>query len=277
VRARARGCSTKRIDDGAVDADVLTHIHIPKNAGTSVRVWLVRAYPYGFGSWYPNYDFDETTLAAAGLGDARLRALSTHNIRRFPATSCGRTMRYFTLLRDPLEQFLSYVHYMKQVHAEIGDPAVAARLPPDVATISSRDFTAWLLDRPECFRQHESLQTNYLAEYAWRERAADPNDDAAYRRERRDVAKQILRSFVAVGTTERLHETLDVLRARSAAWGFALLPADVIGRENVTQTPRDDATWVGEHDAVGRALLAALAEDRALHAFAERLLDEARA
>lgn len=255
------------------DADVLVHIHIPKNGGTSVRVWLYRAYPHGFGSFYPNYDFDEATLAAAGLGDARLRALSTHNIRSYPGTSCGRTMRYVTLLRDPVEQYLSYVHYMNQVHADVTDPAILAQLPPDVGNISSREHTAWLLEQPERMRFRENAQTNFLAEQAWRAGAADPGDAEAYRRERLAVAKDVLRGFAFVGTLERLHESLDALRRRSSAWGFALLPAERVGRENVTQVPRDDTTWIGDHDDVGRRLLASMADDRALYAFANGLLD----
>lgn len=233
----------------------------------------MRAYPGGFGSFYPNYDFDEPSLAAAGLADRRLRALSTHNIRRFPPRSCGRTMRYFTVLRDPLEQYLSYLHYMQQVQGEITNAAAAERLPPNCAALSSREFTAWLLERPQLFAERENAQTNFLAEYAWRERAADPADLAAYRRERLAVAVEILNGFAMVGTVERLPESLTLLRRRAVAWGFALLPADAVGRENVTQRARDDRSWIGEHDDVGRRLLASMADDRALYAYAVRALD----
>ncbi|MBV8582119.1 MAG: hypothetical protein JOZ86_15955 [Candidatus Eremiobacteraeota bacterium] len=254
--------------------DVLVHVHIPKSGGTSVRVWLYRGCPYGFGAWYPDYDFDETTLAAAGLGDPRLRALSTHNIRRFPAVSCGRTMRYVTLLRDPVEQHLSFVHYLKQMIADGVMPPLA--LPPDAASLSSRALTAWLLDSaPD--GAHDDPQTAFLADHAWRERAADPADAAAYRRERLGLAMDVLRGFAAVGTLERLHDSLDLVRRRAEAWGFALRPAREVGHENVTQIPRDDASWVSEDDAVGRRFLASVADDRALYAYAERLLDEGRA
>jgi hypothetical protein len=255
------------------DAELLTHIHIPKNAGTSIRAWLVRAYPGGFGSFYPDYDFDEASLAAAGLADVRLRALSTHNIRRFPPISSGRTMRYFTVLRDPLEQYLSWLHYMQQVQGEIVDAVFAERLPPNCAALSSREFTAWLLERPHLFAALDSAQTNFLAEYTWRERAADPADATAYGRERLAVAREVLDGFGMVGTVERLHESLALLRRRAVAWGFALLPADAVGRENVTTTPRGDTSWIGEHDEVGHALLASIGDDRALHAYAERLLE----
>ena len=237
----------------------------------------MRAYPNGFGSFYPAYDFDDASLAAAGLADRRLRALSTHNIRRFPPVSSGRRMRYLTVLRDPLEQYLSYVHYMQQVQAEIADPAFLARLPPNCASLTSREFTAWLLERPALFAAHEGAQTTFFAEWTWRERAQNPADAAAYRRERLGVALGVLSQFALVGTVERLVESLDVLRRRATAWGFTLLPAEAVGRENVTQTPRDDTTWIGDHDDVGRALLAALGDDRALHAYANRTLDAAAA
>ena len=252
--------------------DLLVHIHIPKTAGTSLRMWLYRAFPNGFGSMYPAYDFDEESLAAAGLGDLRLRAVSTHNIRRFPPQSCRRRMHYLTLLREPLDHFRSIVLYLKQVKRDVGDWLPFKKmLPEEMEKMSSREITEYLLTKH--FDNFESPQTTFLAAYAWRDRVADPSDHQAFCAERLEIAKGILRSFLAVGTVERIRESLDLMRARCASLGYGLLPTQEIGWDNVTKF-RDDFGWAHEGDDVGRRLLAATADDRALYAFAEELLDE---
>lgn len=190
-------------------------------------------------------------------------------------------MNYFALLRNPVDHVLSWVRYNYQVQSRGGTPLPGGR------EFSSRDLVAWLIDHSygEPFR--ENMQTNFFALYGWCEMNGIPYHPAAlhlwpeplravYKRDRLAVAKDVLRSFLAVGTVERIIDSLDLLRRRSQIKGFFLAPSQAITLENVTRVRLDDAGWIGEHDAVGSRLFASLAEDAALYAFAQQLLDDAK-
>ncbi len=261
---------------------VLVQVHIPKCAGTSVAAWLLQASETGtlsgFGSFYSDFVFDDDSLWQAGLHDLRLSAVSAHNIRRFAPEIHGRQMLYFTILRHPLAHFLSIVRYMLQERE-------AFEVPPDVPD-TSRAVTAWLLERPPGSLFRENTQTNHLALYPWCDATfgrCDPDhverwapaDRAAFERERLDLAKHVLRSFVTVGAVERLTDTLTVLRRRSALHGLDLLPVEDVPHDNVTRVPLDDISWI-EHEPLGRRLLESLADDWELYVYALELLDEAR-
>lgn len=263
--------------------DVLVQVHIPKCAGTAVAFWVWQASVDGggggFGRFYGNQGrvFDEDGLWEAGLKDPGLRALSSHDVRLFPAEIRGRRMRYFTILRHPLANFLSGVRYMLSDRAAFG-------VPPDVGG-STREIAEWLLSRPLGSPFRENSQTNHIALYEWCAGTGgrcdpalygswDPADQAAYERERVDLAKRLLQSFLVVGTVERLPATLGLVRSRSTAFGLRLPPPETVGRNNTTTVPLDDISWIQNHP-VGRRLLDAVAADWELYRFGGQLLDEA--
>jgi len=246
--------------------DVLVQVHIPKCAGTSVAAWMGSAYTWGeltgFLSYYAGHHVDDGVWPN-GLRSPRLTAVSAHNIRRFPDSINGRRIHYFTILRDPLTHFLSMLRYMVQERAAFG-------VPPEVGN-TTREVAAWLLDRPRGLPLCENTQTNHLALVAWCDAT---RGQLAYERERLELAQDILGSFLAVGTVERLTETLELVRERSWDFGFRLLPVDRVPRINVTRVPLDDISWL-DNDPVGERVRASIAVDRELYAFAERLLDTA--
>jgi hypothetical protein len=261
--------------------DVLVQVHIPKCAGTSISSWLRKAASTGalagFGAFYPDFVFSDDSLWQSGLYDPRLTTISAHNIRRFPRAVHGRPMHYFTILREPLPHVLSIVRYVLQEREAYG-------VPPEVGN-TTRSIGEWLLGRPPGAWFRENTQTNHLALYPWCDATGgrcDPvnygswaaADQRAYERERLEVAKGVLQSFMAVGTVERLSESLEVLRARSASVGLNLLPVDHVPRENVTRMPADDAAWdeTDASDELGQRLAGAVRVDAELHAFADGLL-----
>lgn len=258
--------------------DVLVQIHIPKCAGTSVAHWLrdaaVTGVISGFRALYPDYVYADDELQAVGFDDARLTAASTHNIRRFVPTSGGRRLHYFTLLREPRAHFLSAVRHMLLDRQAFGVPE---------SYRTSREVVTWLMDMPPNanlpFR--ENTQTNHLALYVWCDATAGrcrpecygswaPADVAAYLRERLDIAKDTLRSFLAFGTVERLSETLELVRRRSAAFGLQLPPVDRVPRVNVTLVPDDDISWI-DAEPLCRSVLESVAVDRQLYEWAQTL------
>lgn len=273
------------------EEDLLVQVHIPKCAGTSIWYWLARTLPGEHGFLYPNvpisFYYDLPALVELGLANTALRCMSSHYFRIFPDRVAGRNMRYFTLLRGPVRQYMSFCNYVRKIYREITDPEMLASVPPEADRLTAREFTAWMIDRPDDVPFRENYQTNYLASYEWRTRTgrgpragaaypkwSDP-DWKAYRAERLTLAKSILRIFVMVGVVERMPESLTVLAQRAAALGLHLGPLDEVGHINATgEMPDAGEEWIGEHDAVGRRLLANLAEDRELYAFAVALLDD---
>jgi hypothetical protein len=147
---------------------------------------------------------------------------------------------------------------------------------------NTRDILAWLLDRRlnEPFR--ENTQTNHLALATWCDatggRCAVTDygtwsnaDQHAYQSERLDIAKSVLRSFLCVGVVDRLHDSLELLRQRSAAVGIDLLPASDVGHVNTTEQS-GDLSWIGPNSTLGSRLRESIAIDLELYAFARDLL-----
>jgi hypothetical protein len=264
------------------DPGVLIQIHIPRCAGTSVANWLRVAARLGLlkGFRTVNSEFalqQDAQFSAAGFADLRLTAVTTRNIIRFPARICGRTAHYFTLLRDPFEHVLSIASYVQAQRSIFGLPAGVG--------YETKDILAWLLARPLNAPFRENTQTNHLALATWCDATSGRCDAAAYgtwssadqrryQSERLDVAKSVLRSFLCVGVVERFHESLVLLRRRSAALGIDLLPPGMIGHLSTARGP-DDLNWVAPGSTLGARLRKSIAVDLELYAFARELLENA--
>jgi hypothetical protein len=267
--------------DRTRDPGLLIQIHIPRCAGTSVGNWMrtaaLQGVLAGFRAIYPDFVLEnDRDFLAAGLGDPQLTAVTTHNIQKFPLTIVGRHAHYFTILRQPLDHVLSYVRYMRQERAAFDLPAQLGA--------ETRDIAAWLLTRSLGSPFRENPQTNHLALYTWCDagsRRCDPGayaswpaaDRKAYRNERLDVGKDVLRSFACVGTVERLTETIELLRERSRTFGIDLLPAADMEHVNTTSHDGDDLAWMDASHPLGRLLRESVAVDVELYRFANELLD----
>lgn len=271
--------------------DLFVQVHIPKCAGTTVYRWLMRSHPQQHRSVYlnapPTVILDDRNLLRLGAADPQLRSFSSHYIRTFEPIRLGRHMRYFTFLRDPIDHFLSYHAYMRTAFANYTDPISRSSIPPDCDRRSSRELAGWLLDHPQEVPFRENYQTNYLTSVAWRLATGigprptlafdtwEPAAWEAFRRDRLALAKRTLRAFFCVGVVERMDDSLRVLARRLARAGVPVLPVETVEKENVTDAPRDDASWIREDDPIGRRFLASIREDRELHAYALTLLAEA--
>jgi len=268
--------------------DLLSHVHIEKTAGTALANWFNRAG--GHGLIYPRvptgFYLDEAFLRQIGfVTDVRMRSVSSHYFRLFPEEILGRRMRYFTLLREPVSQYLSFCNYERLLYPTITEPERLVGLPPNAHRLSAREFTEWILDQTDDIPFRENYQTNYLTSYVWRAASGrgpklgapaphwEAADWAAYRSARVELGKRVLSDFTAVGVVERMNDSLALLAKRAATWGLQLGSFDQVERENVTPEIRQNLRWIDRADSVGRRLLDALEDDRELYAFAGQLLD----
>jgi hypothetical protein len=133
---------------------VLAHIHVPKCAGTSFRLLLDDIFTDRHLHLYSEPGTNRSLPTTFVYSEAQLgefvepsstKALSSHFIRRFPNVINGRPILYVTFLRDPVQQFISYLSYTRQVFRHIQDPELLSHLPPNMADRSLRDCADWLL------------------------------------------------------------------------------------------------------------------------------------
>src|SRR4051812_41918333 len=96
---------------------VIGHIHVPKCGGTSVSKLLDEALGAAhLRLWVDDTYFVYSEEALANLITPSVQVFSSHYLRTFPGTLAGRKARYFTFLRHPVEQFISYLTYSRRFY-----------------------------------------------------------------------------------------------------------------------------------------------------------------
>lgn len=249
---------------------VLAHIHVPKTAGTSFRKALDTTFsPDAHLQLYFDNDTEfvyENEELGRFLRVPLVKAFSSHFVRRFPAELAQRPLHYVTFLRDPIQQFLSYLTYTRKHYGVIPDPVLLEHLPPDMPNRSIRECARWILaGDPAVFRNfRENYVTNFFARYSARETTGLTYADARYRATRLDTAREVLSKFLLVGISERMDESWHLLRWKAREVGI-LLPELNIGHENTSSDLRGDLSWIHPEDSVGRQLLDSVREDQQLY------------
>jgi hypothetical protein len=195
-----------------------------------------------------------------------VRAFSSHFVREFPTAIAGRRMLYITFLRDPIEQFISYLTYVRKHFSQIRDDHQLAMLPPNLPALSSREIARWILTSPVDIHFRENYTTGFFARYVFQRQYVAPYG-AWYHQSRLDVARSVLDRFFFVGITERLGESVSALQMRAQNQNIDF-PTGVVGRENVSADFRDDLSWIHPDDEVGAMLFDSVREDRQLYEWA---------
>lgn len=244
---------------GAAAPPVLAHIHVPKCAGTSLRVLLeTHRGPRHLGLYVNDsyFVYGEETLRSYLLQDSEMQGFSSHHVRSFPRWLAGREMLYVTFLREPIQQFVSYMTHIKKHYASITAKTLLEAVPPDAPEVTLREFARWLLtaDRDVPFRENHNV--NFFSRHSGRE-AGD----------RLAAAKATLGEFFFVGITERMEESMSKLKALTRDAGLEF-PPDPIPVENTSADYRDDLAWIEPEDEVGSLLLQSVEEDRRLYDWA---------
>jgi hypothetical protein len=257
---------------------LIGHIHVPKCAGTSVRLMLNDVYREahlplyfvpGTGRHLPTtYVFPEAEVIDL-LGPHSVKAFSSHFVRRFPESISGRPVYYVTFLRDPLQQFVSYLGFARQVYREIQDPVLLSHLPPEMPELCLRDCARWLMQHGtgSFLNFRENYTTNFFARYEVQSSYGFGYSDRRYRAMRLRVAKSVLRRFFFVGISEQMEESWRLLHCRLTNLGLAI-PEAPVRRENISDKRDEDLSWLNGKDEVGRRVLMSLREDRQLFRWA---------
>jgi len=238
---------------------VLAHIHVPKCAGTSFRALLERYFgPRHLGLYINDtyFVYGDETLRSYLLQDPEIRVFSSHHVRVFPHWLAGREVLYVTFLRDPIQQFVSYMTHIKKHYAGITSESLLEAVPPDAPQLTLREFARWLLtqDRDIPFRENHNV--NFFARHS-----------APASLDRLEAAKAALDGFFFVGITERMEESMSKLRALARTAGLDFPPGP-IPVENTSADYRDDLGWIHPGDEVGSLLLRSMEKDRQLYNWA---------
>jgi hypothetical protein len=194
------------------------------------------------------------------------QAFSSHFVRRFPPLLGSRPVHYVTFLRDPVQQFISYITYTRKLYAAISDPELLSHLPPHMPDLSVRECARWILNAPaRPFRNFsENYNTNFFARYELLDTIGLEYGTPQYREQRLAAARRVLARFLLVGISEHLDLSWSILQSRAAAVGIPL-PDARMPVLNVTASRRESLDWIHPDDQVGRQLLSSVAEDMQLY------------
>jgi hypothetical protein len=254
---------------------VILHIHVPKCGGTAFCNFLKDHYGSAHLSLYASDEFfiyTEKELVRY-LADRNVRSISTHRVRTFPERLAGRDLLYITFLRNPIDQFISYITYVKKNFQDLRhDQALMACLPPDVASLSIREIAHWILTRDAEINFQENFTVNFFSRYTL---CDSPNglDIAQYRKQRLATAKKVLEDFLFVGCADDMNRSISLLRKRVEAANLPFPPGE-IPFENMSLDFRGDLSWINSDDEVGSLLLDSVREDQQLYDWAQiRLLE----
>ena len=244
---------------------MLAHIHVPKCAGTSFRILLESYFGPGHLRLYMNdtyFVYTEEALRNCLLPAPEARAFSSHHVRTYPRWLAGREMLYVAFLRDPIQQFVSYMTHIQKHYAGITSKSLLDVVPPDAPSLTLREFANWLLthDRDIPFRENHNV--NFFARHT-----------APGTPDRLEAAKSALAGFFFVGIAERMDESVSKLHALAQAVGLDFPPGPV-PVENTSSEYRGDLSWIHPADAVGARLLRSVEEDQELYRWAVARLEE---
>lgn len=127
---------------------VLAHIHVPKCGGTAFHKFLSVSYGPAHRALYVAdtfFVYPEAELTGY-LADRSVRGFSSHFVRTFPRRLAGRDRLYVTFLRDPVDQFISYITCVKKNYERIQDDKNLIASPPsNLPDLSVRDIARWIL------------------------------------------------------------------------------------------------------------------------------------
>ena len=193
-----------------------------------------------------------------------MQGFSSHHVRIVPALVGRPRILVLTFLRDPIEQFVSYMTHIKKHYASITSPASWKSVPPDAPAPDSAGVCQMAADPRRDIPFRENHNVNFFARH-----------NAPGAADRLEAAKAALDHFFFVGISERMEESMDKLRELLRAEGLEFPPGPM-PVENTSAEYRDDLSWINPEDEVGSLLLRSVELDRQLYDWAVARLCAAR-
>lgn len=258
--------------DKALIDPILAHIHVPKCGGTAIRNFLQDHF--GQEHYLVLYVQDTFFVyseheLATHLKDRAIQGFSSHYVRTFPERLAGRDVVYITFLRNPIDQFISYLTFVKKNYVGLqADEQLMSCLPPAFPLLSVREAARWILTQDREVNFRENFTVNYFARFMLRRVVGQSISDHYYRQNRLAAAKQVLQRFFFVGVIEQMERSISVLRKLMGQFGLEFPPGEV-PIENTSFELRGDLGWIRTDDEVGSLLLESVREDQQLYNWAE--------
>lgn len=258
------GCGTPRDS-----RPLLVHVHIPKCAGMSFTRLLKANYGNRHLDIYspdPDYVFSADQLSRIVRANPGIVSMSSHSIRVYPPLINGRPALYVCFLREPQEQFLSYVTYIKKHFKALSGPHRAV-VPDGCDQRSIREIAEWLVSADIRVPFHDNYTSRFLTDSVPMQNLGPPLEGAlndrtvAYRDGARlEMTVHILENFLFVGITEQIADCLRILQKKLALFGLDLHDLS-IRSDNVSRELRGDLTWLSSDDSVAQRLKRSLEVD----------------
>lgn len=209
-------------------------MHIPKTAGTSLRVFLVKAeYPSAMMELYPPFTPQQQADITAAMPSMQVAYghvyFGVHSQFNFDAC-------YVTFLRDPVERVISYYNHNAYHHGSLHHDAIQKG--------------ATLLD---ILRQESDPQTNNLM--VRQISGLDPVHMIAEEHYLQRAIANIKNDFVFVGLVERMHDSVQRLAEKLGWTDVAEFPVDnVTPRRAVTDIDENTRSVVEQYNSLDRLL-----------------------
>jgi hypothetical protein len=210
--------------------ETIIFVHIPKTAGTTLHTIIDRQYPRRASHFMDRHEVGVREFRA--LSDARraeirmLRGHIPYGLHEY----CPLPVRYFTLLRDPIDRVASYFYFVQR------EPA---HYRYDFANEPGMTLARYA-------ESHTSLQTDNfqtrLVSGVWTDLGYGELDRAILEQAKANLSER----FAVVGLTERFDESLILLK-RAFQWRGVYY-----ARHNVTQERPPKAAISAETLAVVR-------------------------
>ncbi len=252
-------------------APIILHCHVPKTAGTTLSVGFSRS----FGIYHLHHshsnsyfvltrDILEQLLAI----NPCLSSLTSHHLRSFPLSICGRPTFLVTLLRKPEDGFISQLRHLQRKFS-LFPPEVRRHWPNGVAELPLRELARQFLDlvtpnQDFCPQTRFFCRSDVLAEFGLSD--GDPYGCDSY-----EIAQSILTEFHFVGIVDEMQKSMEMLEELLAQSGVRV---EFNHRDIQNSSPEGTRpAWLTMEDEVGRRVLAAGKSDRLLYDhFREALL-----